>query len=189
MSSPDPFLLILKNGPIYSIDDYVGYQLEVLSRRFQGELWVTGSFSADQMIGRFRVRVVPHLSGSRWAFFRKYFRDVLARAEEIDKEVTAPKLVVTYDPFRNGLLGTLVKRRVKWPLIVEVNGAFGNPDNYADSTGFNARTVKPRLMRALGRYTIAHADGVRLLYNEQLRNFASTRRGTVVRQYFDAVPL
>jgi hypothetical protein len=52
-----PFLLILKHGPIYQIDG-VDYQLDVLSRKFQGELWVTGSFEADVVIGRFRLVVV-----------------------------------------------------------------------------------------------------------------------------------
>jgi glycosyltransferase involved in cell wall biosynthesis len=189
VNSPDPFLLILKNGPIYSIDDYVGYQLEVLSKRFCGELWVTGDFNADQQVGRFRVRVVKQAGGSRAAFFKDYFQKVLARAQAIDAEVAGPKVVMSYDPFRNGLLAKKVKSRVAWPMIIEVNGAFGNPDNYADSTGFMAKTVKPRMMRALGRYVLSKADGIRLLYNEQLTNFAVPKKTTIVRQYFDAVPL
>lgn len=189
MSSSEPFLLILKNGPIHGIDDYVGYQLEVLSRRFRGELWVTGSFGADETIGRFRLRVVPETAGNRWAFFARYRRSLLQRAVALDRAVTGPKAVLTYDPFKNGLLGRQVKRAVGWPLIVEVNGAYGNPDNFADSQGFVGTRLKPALMRALGRYVISGADGVRLLYDEQLQDFATPADGTVIRQYFDAVPL
>jgi glycosyltransferase involved in cell wall biosynthesis len=188
VTAADPFLLILKNGPIYAIDDYVGYQLEVLSRRFQGELWVTGSFDADERIGRFRLRVIKE-GGSRLLFFWHYYRALLARARELDREISGPKVLVTYDPFRNGLMGRMIKARVGWPLIVEVNGAFGNPDNFADSVGWFGRGIKPRLLRAVGRYTVSKADGIRLLYNEQLQNFAEVPPNAVVRQYFDAVPI
>lgn len=192
MNKPDtapPFLFILKNGPIHGIDDYVGYQLEVLSRSFRGELWVTGSFEATVDIGRFRARVVKEPDKKTLAFFPRYYSQVMRRAREIDASVAGPKVVMTYDPFRNGLLGRLVKSRLGWPLIVEVNGMYGDPDNFVDSEGLLATKVKPVLFGAVGRYVLRNANGVRLLFNEQLRGFAPTPRRAIVRQYFDGVPL
>jgi glycosyltransferase involved in cell wall biosynthesis len=183
-----PFLLILKHGPIYMIDG-LDYQLEVLSRRFQGELWVTGSFEADIAIGRFRLVVVKEPEGNRWAFIGKYYRAVLRRARALNNEVKVPRVIFTYDPFRNGLLGRLVKHAVGWPLIVEINGVYGSPDNYKDSPGIFAQFIRPSLLRTVGRYVIRNADGIRLLFQGQLKGFAKEREGVIVRQYFDAVRL
>ncbi|HEY0941135.1 MAG TPA: glycosyltransferase family 4 protein [Steroidobacter sp.] len=190
MPNPSPYLFILKNGPVYGLDDYVAYQIQTLSEGFAGELWVDGSFNASKTIGRFQANVVlEEDGGSRLAFKYHYFRKLLARARIVDREVSGPKVVITYDPFLNGLMGHLISRALGWPLIVEVNGAFANPDNYADSFGFFARTFKPALSRLIGRFVIGRAHGVRLLFKEQLQGFASTNPSCVVRQYFDAVPL
>lgn len=189
MKSTAPFLLILKNGPIHGIDDHVGYQLRVLSGAFRGELWVTGSFEADEKIGRFRLRVVKESAGSRLGFYAAYGKSLIRRAREIDRDVAGDKVVLTYDPFRNGFLGRRIKADRGWPLVVEVNGAYGNPDNHADAHGLVGKKIKPAIMRALGRHVLSGADGIRLLYNEQLKDFAQAPRGAVVRQYFDGVPL
>lgn len=190
MHKPSPYLFILKNGPIYGLNDYVAYQIQTLSEGFAGELWVNGSFNASETIGRFQANVVlEEEGGNRLAFSYKYFRKLLGRARAVDREVSGPKVVITYDPFLNGLMGYLISRTLGWPLIVEVNGAFGNPNNYADSVGFFARTLKPAISRFIGRFVIRRAHGVRLLFNEQLQGFASTAPSCVVRQYFDAVPL
>jgi glycosyltransferase involved in cell wall biosynthesis len=183
-----PFLLILKHGPIYMIDG-VDYQLEVLSRRYQGELWVTGSFGADVIIGRFRLIVVKEPDTNRWAFLARYFRSVLRRARALDLELKVPRVIITYDPFRNGLLGRFVKRAVGWPLIVEINGVYGSADNYKDSPGLFAQRIKPSLLRMVGRYVIRNADGIRLLFADQLEGFSKKPEGAIVRQYFDAVRL
>jgi glycosyltransferase involved in cell wall biosynthesis len=183
-----PFLFILKHGPIYKIDG-VDYQLEVLSRRFQGELWVTGSFAADVVIGRFRLVVVKEPETNRWPFIASYYRTVLRRARALNRELAVPRVIITYDPFRNGLLGRLVKRAVAWPLIVEINGVYGSPDNYKDSPGLFARKIRPGLLRMVGRYVIRNADGIRLLFEGQLKGFSKQPGRAVVRQYFDAVRL
>jgi glycosyltransferase involved in cell wall biosynthesis len=184
-----PFLFILKNGPIHGIDDYVGNQLEVLSRELRGELWVTGSFDADLRIGRFRARVVREPEKKNLAFFIRYYREVIRRAREVHSTVTGPKVIITYDPFRNGLLGRLLHGLLGWPLIVEVNGTYGDPEIHADSAGFFGTRVKPLLFKVIGRYVLRHASGVRLLFNEQLRGFAPMPGKAIVRQYFDCVPL
>jgi glycosyltransferase involved in cell wall biosynthesis len=190
MNDSVPYLFILKNGPIYGLDDYVAYQIQTLSEGFRGELWVNGSFNASTPIGRFHANVVlEEEGGNRLAFTYHYFRKLLARARVVDREVTGPKVIITYDPLRNGLMGHLISRALGWPLIVEVNGTFANPNIYADSSGFVARTLKPALSRLIGRFVIKRAHGVRLLFDEQLRGFATPAESCVVRQYFDAVPL
>jgi glycosyltransferase involved in cell wall biosynthesis len=187
--APPPFLFILKNGPIHGINDYVANQLEVLSRELRGELWVTGSFDADQQIGRFRARVVKEPEKKSLGFFLHYYRQVVRRAREIQATVPGPKIIITYDPFRNGLLGRLIHALLGWPLIVEVNGVYGDPEIHSDASGFFGTRVKPLLFKLVGRYVLRHANGIRLLFNEQLQGFARQPRRALVRQYFDCVPL
>jgi glycosyltransferase involved in cell wall biosynthesis len=191
VSEPEaaPFLFILKNGPIHGIDDYIGNQLEVLSRELRGELWVTGSFDADQEIGRFRARVVKEPERKNLAFFVRYYSRVIRRARQLHTTLSGPKVIITYDPFRNGLLGRLLHGLLGWPLIVEINGAYGDPEIFADADGIFATRIKPRLFKLIGRYVLRHANGIRLLFNEQLAGFARLPPGAVVRQYFDCVPL
>ncbi len=189
MADADPYLIILKNGPIFAVEDYVSYQLETLSQKLRGEMWVTGNFETSVQIGRFTLNVVKDTFEKRYSFFLRYFRRVLQRASQIRTQISGPVVVIAYDPFRNGLLGFLVKRRGGWPLIIEINGVFGDAENFADSHGLVGRVLKPWALRTLGRAIVARADGVRLLFNEQLRNFAKPSSKAVVRQYFDAVPL
>lgn len=189
LEAAPPFLFILKNGPIHGIDDYIGNQLEVLSRELRGELWVTGSFDADREIGRFRARVVKEPERKNFAFFVRYYRQVIRRARQLQGTLRGPKVIITYDPFRNGLLGRLLHGLLGWPLIVEINGTYGDPEIFADDDGWFATRVKPLLFKLIGRYVLRHADGVRLLFHEQLQGFARLPPGAVVRQYFDCVPL
>jgi glycosyltransferase involved in cell wall biosynthesis len=111
------------------------------------------------------------------------------RARALDRELRVPRVIITYDPFRTGLLGRLVKFAVAWPLIVEVNGVYGSPEIYKDSPGVYAQRIRPILLRTVGRYVIRNADGIRLLFEGQLKGFAKQPNRAVVRQYFDAVPL
>lgn len=189
-ASLTPYLFVLKNGPIHSLDDYVGYQIQTLSDRFHGELWATGSFQAATRIGRFDANVVfQQEDGNRLAFATGYFRRLLSRARSVDTEIAGPKVIVTYDPFMNGLMGLLLSRLLRWPLIVEINGVYANPNNYLDSIGYFARKFKPALQRTIGRVVIKRAHGVRLLFDEQLEGFAHTPPGCAVHRYFDAIPL
>jgi glycosyltransferase involved in cell wall biosynthesis len=188
-SQDNPFILILKNGPIYSLDDQIEYQLRVLSRCFQGELWATGPIEGDFQVGRFRVFIAKEHSKRRWAFFFAYYLRVARRARRLFVGGRRRAVVLTYDPFRNGLLGSLIKFVTGWPLIVEVNGVYGDPDNYIDSRGVLAHRIKPSVLRFIGRRVLRIADGVKLLYKEQLTGFAQVPSGTPVRIYFDSVPL
>lgn len=188
-SAAGTYLVILKNGPIHSLDDYVAYQLEALSNGFSGELWVTGSIGASARIGNFTANVVKqpdNSSGQAW--LRQYVPRVMKSMAELQRQ-NRQVVIISYDPFKNGLLGCLIKRRHRWPLILEVNGAYANPDNYADSGRSLANWIKPAAFKMLARRTLARADGVRLLYKEQLDRYATPPDSAVVRSYFDAVPL
>ena len=188
MTSSVAYLTILKHR-IYSLDQ-IRFQIEVLSESFEGDVWVTGNSDAEERIGRFTTHVVgPRPGEGGLALLRRLHSQIIRRAEEVAATREGPKAVISYDPFRDGVLAILLRRKVGWPIVLEVNGVYGSPHNFLHTEGWFNRNVKPFLLKAVGRTTIAVADGIRLLYHNQLAGFARLPGRAVVRHYFDNVPL
>jgi glycosyltransferase involved in cell wall biosynthesis len=110
---------------------------------------------------------------------------VLRRARELRSMPPAQRLVVTsYDPFKGGLLAWRVARLLGGMFMCEVNGSYGDPDNFAHVKSAAWTRIRLLQMRMLGSFVLRRADAVRLLFADQLRNFVTLRPGTVVRQFF-----
>lgn len=185
---PVAYLTILKNS-IYSLDQ-IRFQIEILSQDFEGDLWVVGDADEEERIGRFTARVVKQRDGeSKLALFRRLHSLILARGREVNATHPGPKVFLTYDPFREGLLANLLKQQLGWPAILEVNGAYGRPENFTDMKGWLNRRTKPLLFKIFGGLNLALADGVRLLYHNQLSGLSAMPRRAVVRHFFDNVPI
>lgn len=58
VEAPLAYLFKVVAGPTYKPEDFVLPTLQLLSRRFAGELWSYGSYEADICVGRMRLRVV-----------------------------------------------------------------------------------------------------------------------------------
>jgi hypothetical protein len=102
--------MILKEGPVYSVEDHVGPHCEVLGRRFNGELWTFGTFDADQDFGGFRLRVLKADESARRVAYLRYANEVKARARQLAQERPGQVVAISYDPFKNGLLANRVAR-------------------------------------------------------------------------------
>jgi len=77
---------------------------------------------------------------------------------------------------------------IRVPLIVEVNGTFGNPENYLGLAPPWKRYLKRTLGKFVGRFVLSAADGVRLLFREQLDRFAPWPCNAQVGVFHDLVP-
>lgn len=188
MPAPVAYLTILKHR-IYSLDQ-IRFQIEILSESFEGDVWVTGRADSEERIGRFTTHIVaPGKGEGGVAYFRRLHSLIIRRAEQVAATHDGPKAVISYDPFRDGVLAILLRRRVGWPIVIEINGVYGSPHNFLHEEGWFNRTLKPLLLKVFGRATIAAADGIRLLYHNQLAGFARLPPRAVVRHYFDNVPL
>jgi glycosyltransferase involved in cell wall biosynthesis len=177
------YLFKVVEGPTYNPEEYLP-TLELLSQRFAGELWSYGSYEADRQVGRMRLRVVKDPSGNRMRNFLHFARRVLERARELRAQPPANLVVTSYDPFKGGLLAWRVARLLRGAFVCEVNGQYGDPDNFAHLTSRWWRRARLTQMRLLGSFVLQRADGVRLLFAEQLANFASVGCSTVVRVFF-----
>lgn len=181
---PAAYLFMIVVGPTYRTDDFEP-MLRLLSQRFTGELWSSGSYVANMLFGRMRLRVVKDLARTRGLNHLRFARAVWRRARELRAAQPAQPLVVTsYDPFKGGLLAWRVARLLKGSFVCEVNGDYGGPEVFADIRSPAWGRIRLLQMRMLGSFVLRQADGVRLLFADQLRNFVDLPPRTVVRQFF-----
>jgi glycosyltransferase involved in cell wall biosynthesis len=109
----------------------------------------------------------------------------MARAAALERASPGRIVVVSYDPFKTGLLAHRFARRVGGLFVAEVNGAYGDPDTFADLGSSLWRRVRLWQMRLLGDYVLKRADGVKLLFDDQLDRFARPKRRALIRRFFD----
>lgn len=97
--------------------------------------------------------------------------EVLKRAKSYTKNVSSIDVVVSPDPLMSGLIGLLLKIKFNAKFIVEINGDFGESFKYdnlgSSKTGF-VMSVKAIIAKTIMKFVLPRADGVRLLYREQL---------------------
>jgi len=183
-NEPLAYLFKIVVGPTYRTDDFEPI-LRLLSQRFTGELWSYGSYNADITFGRMRLRVVEASSHTRGLNHLRFARAVLRRARELRSVGSPPRLVVTsFDPFIGGLLAWRVAKMLKGSFVCEVNGDYGDPDNFAHVKSSACVQLRLLQMRVLGSFVLRRADAVRLLFDEQLKSFVTLHRRTIVRRFF-----
>jgi glycosyltransferase involved in cell wall biosynthesis len=77
-----------------------------------------------------------------------------------------------------------VARLLDASFMCEVNGAYGDPDNFADVTSAVWIRIRLLQMRMVGSFVLRRADAVRLLFEDQLRNFATLPPRAIVRRFW-----
>jgi glycosyltransferase involved in cell wall biosynthesis len=182
-AEPRAYLFNIVEGPTHRPEEYLP-ALRLLAQRFAGELWTYGVFEADLEVDRMRLRVVKNPYRNRFRNFLHFARLVWRRARELRRLRPPNPVVVSYDPFKGGLLAWRVARLLRAAFVCEVNGVYGDPDNLSNVSSRPWRWARQRLMRLLGAFVLHRADGVRLLFDGQLARFATVRRNTVVRHFF-----
>lgn len=182
-NEPLAYLFNILEGPTYTTDELIP-TLQLLSERFSGELWSYGAYEADLQVGRMRLRVVKDRTANRLKNYLHYSRQVMARSRELQAARPARVVVTSYDPFKGGLLAWRVSRLLNCTFVCEVNGQYGDPDNFADVSSALWKRLRLLQMRLMGSFVLHRANGVRLLFAEQLNDFVKLRPYTVVRHFF-----
>lgn len=177
-------LVVIRPGPCYGVEEFEPL-CRTLSARFSGEIWVPGSLEADAPMGRFRLHIVREKSPSPIKNFIDFARRVSSRASQLRRSRLGPTVVTAYDPFRSGLLGRWVAARLDAPFVCEINGVYGSLNNLADIDSALRRRLRLGRMRLLGSLVLSGAQGVKLLFTQQLDRFARPARSSVVRSFFD----
>jgi glycosyltransferase involved in cell wall biosynthesis len=180
---PVAFLVIVRKGPSWSLVDLEPL-CRLLSKRFDGEIWAFGSYDADVQIDRFRVRVVnDERSSSHIAKLAQTTRQMLRWAADLRAVQRRDLVVVSLEPFNSGLLGLYVARRARGIFICEVNGVYGDRNNFAP--GGVPVWLRLAARRALGAFVLSRATAVRLLFADQLHRFVHLPPRVLTRQFFE----
>jgi glycosyltransferase involved in cell wall biosynthesis len=180
---PIAFLVIVRKGPTWSPADLEPL-CRLLSKRFTGEIWAFGSYDADIRVDRFRVRVVnDERSSSHIGKIALITRQILRWTDDLRAEHVRDLAIVSLEPFNGGLLGLYVARRTRSIFICEVNGVYGDRNNFA--RGAIPVWLRAATRRALGAFVLSRATAVRLLFAEQLRKFVRLPTHVLTRQFFD----
>jgi glycosyltransferase involved in cell wall biosynthesis len=181
--SPVAYLVIVRKGPTWSLSDLEPF-CRLLSKEFAGEIWAFGSYDADVRVNRFRVRVVKDdESASRIRRLATITRRILRWATELRAARVRDLAVVSLEPFNSGLLGLYVARRAHGAFICEVNGVYGDRNNYPG--GILPGWLRFAMRRLLGAGVLSRATAVRLLFDDQLRGFARLPVKVLTRRFFD----
>jgi len=188
MSHNHSILLILP-GPKYKLEETLGPKLQFLSQRFRGVVITTGQNKQRLKIGKFLVIAGQHHESALreyWCFrqlVKEHLKDPI-----IIKALGVNPLVVTYDPLRAGLVGLIAKNLLRAPFVVEVNGIFQSPANYIDSPNLLKR-ITGRLRNVMvARFVLKRADGIKILFANQLIGLYEPSPAQTVACFFDWVP-
>ena len=183
--TPRRLLFILKNGPIYALSDHIDYQLRALAPEFDCEVWSQGPVDLEETPRPgLHARVVGSSNQYSLAALARYVWMVLRRIRVCSRQYPGSVAVVAHDPTKSGLIGMVAAAVARAPLMVEVNGMYGNPDNYGPD-GRQGGRFRLRLLRVIARIVLDRAAAVRCLFQGQLNDFVRLPRRAALRTFFD----
>jgi glycosyltransferase involved in cell wall biosynthesis len=90
-------------------------------------------------------------------------------------------LVTTYDPLKTGLIGAIVARLHGAKFVPHVNGVYTSDAQWLDEKDSIENRLKRRMYPAVMRFVLKRADGIKLLFKEQLAPFQNILGSKVVR--------
>lgn len=180
-------ILSISPGPNYNIHSQLFHSQYIeLSNSFRGYIYTTSSGKEVVDIGSFQLLTMP-FSNSMTNTFRFFIFctwnaiKLLIKNERFD-------LVTTYDPLKTGLIGLLISRIHKAKFAPEVNGVYTSPAEWLDVPDTLSKRLKKLFYPIIMRYVLKKADGIRLLFREQIAPFAEIVDGKTVHVFSCFVP-
>jgi glycosyltransferase involved in cell wall biosynthesis len=166
-----PKILMISPGPKYNLDHAFRERTEYLSRNFSGSILTSGPSSTKEVFSLFEIHCVCDPFGKSListVAFLIFGLIKLVRSRLVDQKFD---LIVTYDPLRTGIIGTILSFLTRTPLIVEVNGDYTNDWIYAEIESPIRRRLKKALMVLTEKFVLRRSDGIKLLYEGQISSF------------------
>jgi glycosyltransferase involved in cell wall biosynthesis len=164
-----------------------------MSRYFTGSLVSFGSENASAIgasrfeLGAFDVHILPWAPDGAVAHMQRLLRFVGMLADEARSAAAPYDLIVSYDPFKTGITALRAARRLGAKVVVEVNGDYSAASNYAGIANPVLRALRRWLFLRIESFVLGRADGIKLLYPEQLEGLPAIRGGGEITAFFDFV--
>lgn len=175
-------ILYLNPGPAWNIHTE-SYQLQYLelSKEFKGFVFLTAGKAENILVGDFEFRAIKfHNNWLNTAIFAYFCISnaikMRIRNERID-------IVSTYDPLKTGLIGMVISKILNAKFAPEVKGVYTSPAEWVDDERSLTTQIKKRTYPLIMHLVLKAADGIRLLFKEQVDYFGKILDGKVI-QYF-----
>ena len=92
-------------------------------------------------------------------------------------------LVVTYDPLKTGLVGLIAARIMRAKFAPEVNGVYTSPNEWIDEEKRLSTRLKKTFYPKIMRFVLRHSDGIKLLFDGQIEQFAEETSGISISSF------
>ena len=180
-------IIYISPGPTYKPQNK-GYQKQYkkLSEKFAGYIWTTSSKPEQLNIGNFKFKAMQ--SNYSLVSNLKFFAFCLLNAIKIRKSRSQIHLVTTYDPLKTGLIGLVVARITGAKFAPEVNGVYTSEAEWLDMPNSISNKIKKTVYPIIMRFVLKKADGIKLLFKDQIRPFNKLCSVKTVRSFHCFVP-
>jgi glycosyltransferase involved in cell wall biosynthesis len=164
-----PTMVFVAPGPNFYLEASFRARCELLSKGYCGIVLTGSARNFVEQYGDFLV-VALEMTGNKSKLALSFdtlllIRSVIRRLNSIEKTID---VVVAYDPLITGFVAHRISRWAGAALVIEVNGCFGDPFNYADIASALKRRLKQFIYPRFATMMLKRADGIKLLFPEQL---------------------
>jgi len=178
-------ILIITPGPKYNLSNAFEDRCFNLSKLFCGTILTSSPIKTKVRYSDFLIDCVKDPFGKS-LFSTVGFIYLALRYLMAARATQKYDIVVTYDPLKTGLIGLLVAKLTGTRLVVEVNGDYTSDWNYAEIKSPFKRAFKKKAMLFVEKLVLKNADGVKLLYENQVDFFKPLAK-PIVRVFPDYV--
>ncbi|MCK9502376.1 MAG: glycosyltransferase [Lascolabacillus sp.] len=139
-----------------------------LSKYLRGYIFTTSTRPEHIKIGDFE-----YLSCQRNKFFLNLRFLVFCVQKTLSLRMNKGKIdcIITYDPLKTGLIGSIIKLLLNAKLIVEVNGVYTSQVVWIDGKKCFVNSMKKLLTPLIMRFVFSRTDGIYLLFPTQIDQF------------------
>lgn len=185
-----PKILLLMPGPVYDMDTAFNFRLSELSDNYRGSLLAWSHKSFEQQYGEFTCQAVktPDADGQKKSFIGMY-RVARRLMKQAQFKGDPYQLVISYEPIKLGLMTLLLRHRFGSKAVVEINGVYDSPYVYIDMPRSLKTRIKRTLFVAIEKFVLRRADGIKLLFSEQIAGFSPFPRDPVIASFSDLTRL
>lgn len=118
----------------------------------------------------------------------KFWFFCIGNAMKLSKQGEKVDLVATYDPLTTGLIGFVLSRLLAAKYAPQVNGVYTSPAEWMDEPDNLSIKIKRFVYPIVMRFVLKKADGIKLLFSDQIDPFKHAVQGIMVKPFPCFVP-
>lgn len=175
-------ILFINPGPTY-YPHSESYQasFKKLSANYGGYIFTTSQKNEHFDIDKFKYISMRSKNKSidtiRFFIFCLWHSiNIVLKGKKID-------LVTTYDPLKTGIIGLILAAILRAKFAPEVNGVYTSPAVWIDEPNGIKKMLQKYLYPLIMQFVLGRADGIRLLFKEQIDPFKDIIQGKVIHHF------